>query len=123
VVIPAIIDWGVSNDPYIGELLSRIVSILILLLVFVTYPCIVLGERGAIDAISVSIHHFMDNKLQLFITVKSHVLEDVRADRHNKGLQDLRSSSFYHAMIFWGGGKKNYSQIVNIFKYLLLITH
>ena len=54
------------------------------------------------------------------IEVKSHVLEDVRADRLNKGLQDLRSSSFYHAMDFLGG---NYSKIANIFKYLLLINH
>ena len=67
VVIPSVIDLGVSNIPYVGGLLSFIVSIIIALLVFVTYPCIVLGERGAIDAISASIHHFVENKLQIFI--------------------------------------------------------
>ncbi|MEA3343995.1 MAG: hypothetical protein U9Q92_07590 [archaeon] len=66
VVVPAIINMGVYNDPYFSDSLSLIVSILIALLVFVTYPCIVLGERGAIDAISVSIHHFIENILQVF---------------------------------------------------------
>ena len=65
--IPSVIDLGVSNIPYVGGLLSFVVSIIIALLVFVTYPCIVLGERGAIDAISASIHHFIGNKLQIFI--------------------------------------------------------
>ena len=47
--------------------LNFIVSILIALAVFVTYPYIILGESGAIDAISESIHHFRENTSQVFI--------------------------------------------------------
>ena len=57
----------VSIVPYIGPFLNFIISILIALAVFVTYPYIILGESGAIDAISASIRHFMDNPFQVFI--------------------------------------------------------
>ncbi|MDD3421286.1 MAG: hypothetical protein PHS47_03180 [Methanocellales archaeon] len=57
----------VSIVPYVGSVLNFIVSILIALAVFVTYPYIILGENGAIDSISASIHHFMENKSQVFI--------------------------------------------------------
>lgn len=56
-----------SIVPYIGPFLNFIISILIALAVFVVYPYIILGENGAIDAISASIRHFMDNPLQVFI--------------------------------------------------------
>jgi hypothetical protein len=56
-----------SIVPYIGPFLNFIISILIALAVFVVYPYIILGESGAIDAISASIRHFMDNPLQVFI--------------------------------------------------------
>lgn len=66
-VIPSVIGTGLSIVPYVGGLLNLIVSILIALSVFVTYPYIILGERGAINAISASFHHFTENKLQIFI--------------------------------------------------------
>ena len=53
--------------PYVGSVLNFIISILIALAVFVMYPYIILGENRAIDAISASIHHFMENKSQVFI--------------------------------------------------------
>ena len=56
-----------SIVPYIGPFLNFIISILIALAVFVVYPYIILGENGAIDSISASIRHFMDNPLQVFI--------------------------------------------------------
>lgn len=56
-----------SIVPYIGPFLNFIISILIAMAVFVTYPYIILGESGAIDAISASIHHFMENTSQVFI--------------------------------------------------------
>ncbi len=56
-----------SIVPYIGPFLNFIISVLIALAVFVIYPYIILGESGAIDAISASIHHFMDNPFQVFI--------------------------------------------------------
>ena len=66
-VIPSVIGTGLSIVPYVGGLLNLIVSILIALSVFVTYPYIILGERGAINAIFASFHHFAENKLQIFI--------------------------------------------------------
>ncbi|MFC1787403.1 hypothetical protein ACFLY8_05175 [Halobacteriota archaeon] len=57
----------VSIIPYIGPFLNFIKNILIALAVFVTYPYIILGESGAIDSISASIHHFMDNASQVLI--------------------------------------------------------
>lgn len=66
-LIPSVIGTGLSIVPYVGGLLNLIVSILIALSVFVTYPYIILGERGAINAISASFHHFTANKLQISI--------------------------------------------------------
>jgi len=66
-VIPSVIGTGLSIVPYVGGLLNLIVSILIALSVFVTYPYIILGERGAINAISASFQHFAENTLQIFI--------------------------------------------------------
>ena len=65
--ISSVIDSSAYNVPYMGELLYLIISILISLLVYVTYPYIILGDMGAINAISSSIQHFMENKLQVFI--------------------------------------------------------
>lgn len=72
--IRSVINTSISNIPYVGGLFNLIVSILGLifsifveLLVFVTYPYIILGEKGAIDAISASAHHFFEKKLQVFI--------------------------------------------------------
>ena len=56
-----------------------------------------LGQRPP----SVTLDEFMEIETRLHsnpIEVKSHILEDFRADRLNKGLQNLPSSSFYHAM-------------------------
>jgi hypothetical protein len=66
-LIPSVIGTGLSIVPYAGGLLNLIVSILIALSVFVTYPYIILEERGAINAISASFHHFIENKLQISI--------------------------------------------------------
>ena len=66
-VIPSIIGAGLSIVPYVGGLLNLIVSILIALSVFVTYPYIILGERGSINAITASFHHFSENKIQIII--------------------------------------------------------
>ena len=66
-VIPSVIGTGLSIVPYVGGLLNLIVSILIALSVFVTYPYIILGERGAINAISASFQHFTANTLQIAI--------------------------------------------------------
>ena len=65
-VIPSVIGTGLSIVPYVGGLLNLIVSILIALSVFVTYPYIILGERGAINAISASFHHFAENTSNLY---------------------------------------------------------
>lgn len=65
--ISSVIDSSVYNVPYMGELLYLVISILISLLVYVTYPYIILGDTGAINAISSSIQHFMEKKLQVFI--------------------------------------------------------
>lgn len=65
--ISSLIDSSVYSVPYVGELLYLIISILISLLVYVTYPYIILGDTGAINAISSSIQHFIENKLQIFI--------------------------------------------------------
>lgn len=65
--ISSVIDSSVLNVPYMKELLYLVISILISLSVYVTYPYIILGDTGAINAISSSIQHFMENKLQVFI--------------------------------------------------------
>lgn len=65
--ISSVIDSSIYNIPYIGELLYFVISILISLLVYTTYPYIILGNVGAINAISLSIQHLIENKLQVFI--------------------------------------------------------
>jgi hypothetical protein len=55
-----------------------------------------LGQRPP----SVTLEEFIEIEARMFsnpIEVKSHVLEDITADRLSKGLQDLPSSTFYRA--------------------------
>jgi len=55
-----------------------------------------LGQRPP----SVTLDEFIEIEARMYsnpIEVKSHVLEDITADRLSKGLQDLPSSSFYRA--------------------------
>jgi hypothetical protein len=56
-----------------------------------------LGQRPP----SVTLDEFIEIEARMYsnpIEVKSHVLEDIRADRLNKGVQNLPSSTFYRAM-------------------------
>jgi len=53
-----------------------------------------LGQRPP----SVALDEFIEIEARMhsnLIEVKRHVLEDIRADRHSKGLQDLPSFTFY----------------------------
>ncbi|NYT00581.1 MAG: hypothetical protein GKB99_02515 [Methanocellales archaeon] len=67
IIVVSVFFGLVSIIPYIGPFLNFVISILIGLAVFVTYPYIILGESRAIDSISASIRHFIDNALQVFI--------------------------------------------------------